>query len=301
VNKRSPHLLPGAATSASDTSPAPIRLGGFVIHGGEIETLGVCLDHLASVCDDVVIVISGDDDPVQRIARGRSARVVEHAWEGFGSARAAAVEALRGCDYLLSLDSDERFGMEAVDALRAWRASRPTAPYYALPVRDWARLPRRQFLFRVEHHVRLVRWDAAQWTRNMIVHEALPSGVAVRLGAPIDHEFANSIDARAAKCETYALLWALRYADSARRPKPVWLQRVFHVIRDCIVKGAIFRGGLDATRLAWAVSGYHARKYELLRQVRAGAFAELAALVRAGDYGGLFRRLQRAHDERTAG
>ncbi len=39
-------------------------------------------------------------------ARARGARVARRGWEGHGAARPAAVAELRGCDWVLFLDSD---------------------------------------------------------------------------------------------------------------------------------------------------------------------------------------------------
>src|SRR6266542_425620 len=144
----------GLAAAAPSAKPGVVRLGGFVIHGGEADTLGECLDSLKSVCDEVVAVLSDPGVEARAVVCARAARLVERGWEGYGSARAAAVEALRCCGYVFFLDSDERLGSKAIEALRAGRASRPTAPQYALPVYDWASLRGRRFLFRVEHHVR---------------------------------------------------------------------------------------------------------------------------------------------------
>jgi (heptosyl)LPS beta-1,4-glucosyltransferase len=271
---------------------APVRLGGFVIHGDDASTLGACVDSLLAVCDDVVAVASCASEAVSEVLRERPrVRTVRRTWEGYGAARAAAAEALAGCDYLLFLDSDERLPPVAVEALQAWRASSPDAPYYALPVQDWVILPGRRFLYRVEHHVRLVRADAARWTASMIVHEALPPGRRIRVAAPIEHRFATSIEDRSRKNERYALLWAVRYAGEGLRSKPGWLQRPWHVVRDGFVKGAVWRGGLAALQLAWAVSGYHARKYALLSELRGGARPELLAAFRDGRYGEIFQLL----------
>jgi (heptosyl)LPS beta-1,4-glucosyltransferase len=267
-----------------------VKLGGFVIHRSDSDTLGACLDSLLAVCDEVVALDAGSAEVASVVSRPR-VRAVRHPWEGYGAARAAAAEALRGCDYLLFLDSDEELSVSSVAALRAWWSEGPREVYYALPVRDWALLPEARFLYRVEHHVRLLRADAARWSRSMIVHEALPPGPTVRVNAPVEHRFATSLETRAWKNDRYALLWAVRFAAERRRPKVAWLQRAFHVVRDCLLKGALFRGGLDALRIAWAVSSYHAAKYAYLAAVRSGDHVELLDAFQGEQYEQLFRLL----------
>ena len=257
-----------------------MRLGAFVIHGNNRSTLGRCLDSLAAVADSCVAVDTGSTDGSADLARARGIRRVELRWEGYGAARARGVEALRGCDYVFFLDSDEWLEAPAIGALRAWKAAAPGAPHYALVRRDWATVDARRFLFRTERHVRLVRADGARWTRDMIVHEALPRAVTVRLPVALDHHFADDVGSMRAKLEVYALLWAIRYRRSPRRVKPAALQHLAHFVREALLKGAALRGGVPALRLARAVAWNHARKYELLREVRAGAYPEL---VRAFD------------------
>src|SRR5439155_22695600 len=123
-----------------------------------------------------------------------------------------------------------------------------------------------------------VRRELAAWTPQMIVHEALARPDAVRLpGAQIEHRFATDIPARSEKEEVYALLWAVRAHAEGRRSKWPWLQRPAMFVRDALFKGAAWRGGRAGLRLAWAVAAYHSRKYERLRELRAGKHGELAA------------------------
>jgi len=263
-----------------------VRLGGFVIHGSDVSTLPVCIESLKAVADEVVAIDSGAtglDDGVRRIL---------HAWEGYGSARAAAVRALEGCDWVLYLDADERLEEPAREALRAWKTGGSSAPAHLLPVHDWAELPTGRFLYRTHHRARLVRRELAAWKPEMIVHEALGRPDAVRLNAPIEHRFATGIPQRTQKEETYALLWAVRANAEGRRGKPAWLQRPAMFARDAFLKGAAWRGGLAGVKLAWAVAAYHSRKYELLAELRAGRHAELTAAFEARQYGRVFALAQ---------
>jgi (heptosyl)LPS beta-1,4-glucosyltransferase len=262
---------------------ATVRLGGFVIHGNNADTLGRCLDSLLAVGDAVAAVDSLSTDGSARVVATRpEVRRVVRPWEGYGAARAAAVEALPGCDYYFFLDSDEWLLPRAIDALRAWKASAPTAPHHALVLRDWAELPTGRFLFRTERRVRIVRHDHARWTREMIVHEALPPAETAKLPIAFEHRFATSVEGLREKLEGYALLWAVRAHHEGRRPKPALLQKPVHLLRGALVKGALFRGGLAALPLCDAMAGYHARKHELLAALRRGEHAELARAYAEG-------------------
>ncbi|WP_043435162.1 glycosyltransferase family 2 protein [Cystobacter fuscus] len=265
-----------------------MRLGGYVIHGNNRDTLERCLASLSAVCDEVVALDSQSTDGSVELARKMGVRSVSRPWRGYGAARTAAMEALGSYDYVFYLDSDEHLEPEALQTLREWRRSAPTAPAYRLPRRDWAELDGHRFLYRTEWRARLVRGEAAVWRPEMIVHEALPRMHAPRLHAPIEHRFATSLQGREAKEERYALLWAVRAFAEGRRLKPAALQRPAHLLRDCLVHGALWRGGLDALRLAWAVSIYHSSKYRHLGALKKGGFPELRKAFAEGRYEEVF-------------
>lgn len=265
-----------------------MKLGGYVIHGNNRDTLGACLKSLLAVCDEVVALDSQSTDGSVDLARDAGVRSVSRPWRGYGAARAAAMETLGACDYVFYLDSDEQLTPGAIQTIQAWRASGPTAPAYLLPREDWAELEGHRFRYRTEWRARLVRHDQAVWRPEMIVHEALPRMRAERLRAPIEHRFATSLEGRESKEERYALLWAVRALSENRRLKPAALQRPAHVIRDCLVHGALWRGGLDALRLAWAVSVYHSAKYRHLGALRRGGFPELRRAFSEGRYEDVF-------------
>lgn len=272
-----------------------MRLGCFVIHGDAAETLGACLDDLQAICDDLVAIDSGSRDGSAELVRARGVRAIALPWQGYGAARAAAAEALRGCDYLFYLDADERLRPGSREAILAWKGSAPDQRFYKLRLYDWAELNGRRFRFRMEWKKRFARADVAAWQPSMIIHEALPDvpDIGRIEGAAIDHRFATSLERRIEKEERYALLWAVQEHCAGRTAPPgagIWT-RPAHWVRNALVKGALFRGGWDAARLSWGISRYHARKRELLRDVAHGAHTELVAAYKAGDFRGLFERL----------
>jgi (heptosyl)LPS beta-1,4-glucosyltransferase len=269
-----------------------MRLGAFIIHGDNRETLGACLDDLLAVGDEVVAVDSGSTDGSADVVRARGVRRVELPWQGYGAARAAARDALAGCDWLFFLDADERFAEGSAEAIRAWKRSSPRGRAHWVERRDWAVLNGCRFLYRRQRRKRLLRADAAAWRPSMIVHEAI-EGPAERLDAPIDHLFATTLEHREWKNQRYALLWAVQAHVEGRRAKPAWATRGASALKDALFQGAMFRGGVDGLRLAWQVSGYHAQKQHYLRRVRAGEFPELVAEYAGADYRAVFELLDR--------
>jgi (heptosyl)LPS beta-1,4-glucosyltransferase len=113
----------------------------------------------------------------------------------------------------------------------------------------------------------------------MIVHEVLPPARTATLDAAIEHLFATDLEAMRHKLDEYALLWALRSHRDGKRPKWPPLQRAAHLVREMLLKGALFRGRREAIALALMMSEHHARKYRRLREVAAGEHSDLVALL----------------------
>jgi (heptosyl)LPS beta-1,4-glucosyltransferase len=271
---------------------AALRLAGFVIHGNEAPRLERCLESLAAVCDLVVCVDSGSTDGSYAIAKASGAHCVRQPWQGYGAARARAMREIGDrCDYVMFLDADESLQPLARDAISRWKGTDPSLPFYALRRDDWATLGGRRFVFRSEHRKRLIRRDQARWSDHMIVHEALPGAPTQRLSAHIDHDYVDSVNGHAIKLRRYALLWALRAYCAGQRPSATLGRREASFLRNAMIKGALWRGGLAGAALAMLEADYHARKHVELRALWAGEHEALVTLLRAGEYEALFRRV----------
>jgi glycosyltransferase involved in cell wall biosynthesis len=271
-----------------------MRLGGFVIHSDAVGTISPCFDSLAAVCDQLVTVDTGSTDGTAALATSKGFTVLRRPWEGYGAARLEAVKALDDCNWVLFLDSDEWLGPEAIEAIRRLKLSPPDAPCVSLARRNWAELGSRRFVYQHEHPVRLARREHARFDRRMIVHEAVPPGPTVSLDAVIEHRYVTSIEGLRAKVGRYALLWALRQQFEEKRPRSPTLQWTLHMFRDLLLRGAAFGGPPEAFQIAAVFADYHAWKYELLREVRAGGYATLVNLLREDRLEELFQALPAA-------
>lgn len=274
-----------------------MRLGGFVIHSNALNVIEPCLDSLAATCDRLVTVDTGSTDGTAALASAKGFTVLRRPWEGYGAARLEAVRALGDCDWIIFLDSDEWLGPEAIEAVRHLADSPPSAPCVALRRRNWADFGGKRFVYQHEHPVRLARRDHARFERHMIVHEAIPPARTVSLDAVIEHGSITSIESLRAKMGRYALLWALRHHLERRRECSPKLQWALHMFRDLVLRGASFSGRPEAFQIAAAFAGYHARKYALLREVRAGGYAHLVTLLREDRLEEFFRALPTAVPE----
>jgi glycosyltransferase involved in cell wall biosynthesis len=206
---------------------------GMIVRNGAA-SLRACLESIAPLCDELVVVDTGSSDGSREIARAFGASVIDAEWTNdFARARNRYVERAR-CAWILSLDADEVLG----------RISR------AALVEALDRHPRTAFLFDIRNHFPAAQapafvlpsrtgTGAAEGTRSVVsrtirlfprhpglrcsypVHESLlprirRTGLRVRRCAvPIDHFC--STDPRRAR-EKAALYRDLGRAKIARYP-----------------------------------------------------------------------------------
>ncbi|MCW5924863.1 MAG: glycosyltransferase family 2 protein [Saprospiraceae bacterium] len=83
-----------------------MQISAVVITLNEARNIGRCLDSLAGVADEVVVVDSFSTDETQAICESKGARVVQHAFEGYGQQKNWG-NAQASHPYILSLDADE--------------------------------------------------------------------------------------------------------------------------------------------------------------------------------------------------
>ncbi len=109
-----------AALAAQQARPAAgLTLSLCMIVRDEEEMLPRCLETIAPVVDEIVVVDTGSRDATIEIARSFGARVIEHEWtDSFAEARNISFDAATGA-WLMFLDADEVLVSEDAEQLRA--------------------------------------------------------------------------------------------------------------------------------------------------------------------------------------
>ncbi len=271
-------------------------IGCFVIHGNNVGTLEACIESLVRVSDVPVIAVdSNSDDGSRDLAGSLGAKSITQPWQGYGAARAAAVQALDPCDYVFFLDSDEYLTEQNIDALVRWKENINRGPVYRVSRKNWVSTAQRRFVLFTDHRARLVKREKALWLPDMIVHEALPPGPHSSLRIEIEHHYSDASAQRLAKNDMYALLWAIQAQPRGKKVKSPMLEQLVHFIKRGLLSGALFRGGSDAIRFSWLAAAYHARKYRYLERVKRGEFDDLLRLYSEMDLKRLFQLRRAPH------
>jgi glycosyltransferase involved in cell wall biosynthesis len=108
----------------------------FIIAMNEVDRLGATLEAAAGLSDDVVVVDSGSLDGTQDLARRYGARVLHHAWIGYGPQKRFAEDQCRH-DWVLNLDADEVLSPRLVQEIRRlFEAPGPQHDAYTLRIAE---------------------------------------------------------------------------------------------------------------------------------------------------------------------
>lgn len=252
---------------------AALPVSGIVITRNEADRIARCVDSLAAVCAEVIVLDSGSTDATVAIARHLGARVEQQAWRGFAAQKNAAI-ALASHPWVLLLDADEwldadaqarirrLFGEGRVESADVWRLHRRT--HYlgtALNHGGWGREAVDR-LFR--NHL---RYRPAQ------VHESLDlTGKRIqRLDARIEHDTARSDAEYVAKLRRYAQLWTEQRHASGKRAGALSapMHAAAHWLKNYVLRGGFLDGG-HAHRYHRLHARYVYDKYRLLRSQCAG-------------------------------
>jgi glycosyltransferase involved in cell wall biosynthesis len=109
-------LLLETGSYLETTMPQPLSI--FIITLNEADRLEAAIKAVAGLSDDIVVIDSGSTDGTQDLARSLGARVVAHAWPGYGLQKQYGEDQCRH-DWMLNIDADEVVTLEMVAAIKA--------------------------------------------------------------------------------------------------------------------------------------------------------------------------------------
>jgi len=193
----------------------PLPLSLVIIARDAAHELSDCLAS-AAFAAETVVVDSGSNDDTAAVAARCGARVIEHAWEGFGPQKNFAVGQARH-DWVLCLDADERVTPELAAAIAAlFAAAQPAAAACSRPAAAYSIARRNRFLGRWLAHgegypdwnIRLFDRRRARWSDDLVHEKVVTDGPAARLEGDLLHASAESIDTYIAKQNRYTTVQA---------------------------------------------------------------------------------------------
>jgi glycosyltransferase involved in cell wall biosynthesis len=200
-----------------------LPLSCFIIALNEADRIARTIRAVKDWVDEVVVIDSGSTDGTQRTAEDEGARVIFHAWPGFGPQKRFGETQCRN-EWLLNLDADEVVSPALAAEIQAlFQGGEPALAVYALPINDVypgqtkPRLWANDYVQPRLYDRRRVRF------KDSPIHDSLDiQGMKVgTLKADVHHFSARSFDDQLAK----AVLRGRIFADHAKA-KSAWLLKV---------------------------------------------------------------------------
>lgn len=191
------------------------RLSAIVITRNEAANIAACLESVA-FCDERIVVDSGSQDDTVKIAADAGAKVVSHAWAGFGAQKNFALSLALG-EWVLSIDADERvsaalaqeitaaIGLAQADAFEIGRLS----TFLGRPMRHSGWFP--------DYVLRLFRREKARFSDDLVHERVICGGRVGRLGALLDHHPVRRLEDAMARVDSYSSAGAQMLVASGRR------------------------------------------------------------------------------------
>ena len=233
----------GALTIDAMCDPLPtLALTLVVITRDAGASLAECLGS-ARFASQTIVVDSGSVDNTADIARSHGAKLIEHAWLGFGPQKNFAVEQAAN-DWILCLDADESVSPELANSIRS-ALGHAKFDAYEMPRRN-------RFLGKWLAHgegypdwnLRLFDRRHARWSEDAVHEHVLAHGKVGRLRGDLMHRSAESLEAYLAKQNRYTTLQAEALFARGERFSAVRLlvSPLVRFVRFYIVRGGFLDG-----------------------------------------------------------
>jgi glycosyltransferase involved in cell wall biosynthesis len=220
------------------------KLAVTIITLDEAEHVGPAIDS-AAFADEVIVVDSGSRDATVAIARARGARVVERDWPGYVEQKNYAA-ALASCDWIFSLDADERITPALAAEIRDVLRAEPPVHAYRVPrvtfhLGRWMRTTD----FYPDFQTRLYDRRAARW-HGKYVHESVAAdGRVGRLTHELQHYSYRDLRDHLDRINHYTTLAARQMHEGGRRAGP--LDLLVHPPAAFLRNYVLRRGFMDGT------------------------------------------------------
>ncbi len=214
----------------------------IVITKNEAHNIAACLASV-SFADQIVVVDSGSTDGTADIAKQSGAEVTLHSdWLGFGIQKGRAL-ALARCDWVLSIDADERVSLELKSEIQKALAAAKFMAYSMPRLSSFCGQYMRHSGWYPDRVLRLFRRGDAQFSEDLVHEKVLTQAGVGQLENDLLHETYRNLEQMLSKSDAYSTAGA---ADMFRRGQSATLaSAVAHAFWAFFRTYVLRRGVLD--------------------------------------------------------
>ncbi len=246
-------------------------LSAVIITKNQEKKIGLTIDALKLVTDDVVVVLDSEStDQTEVIAIEKGARVFKKQWAGYSLQKNFGNQQAKH-RWILSIDDDEVISNELAASINTVFVAEPTFDAFDLPFRTvFCGQLIRFGGWNPESHVRLFDKTKIEWNTDA-VHEGLtlkPEHRIQKLSGYVYHYTVDSVEQFYAKTDQYSTLFAKKGASFGKKAPfyKIYFSPVFRFLSEYI-----FRLGFLDGRFGLIIAKDNARytylKYQKLSRL----------------------------------
>jgi glycosyltransferase involved in cell wall biosynthesis len=192
------------------------RLSAVIITKNEAANIVACLESIACCCDEVIVVDCGSDDGTVALAKGLGARVIHHAWTGFGPQKNVALSHANG-EWVLSIDADERVSRALAAQIQAAMDEARSDAYEMPRLSTFCGRIMRHSGWYPDYKLRLFRRTKGSFSDDPVHERVIVEGRVARLSEPLIHHPVIRIEDALRRMDAYSTAGAQVLVDSGRR------------------------------------------------------------------------------------
>ena len=242
-----------------------MSLSVIVIARNEAHAIRACLESVAWA-DEIIVVDSGSTDDTPDICRACGAKVYSMDWPGFGPQKNRALD-LANCDWVLSLDADERVSTELRQELQAAMAAPGGFAAFRMPrLSSYCGRFMRHSGWWPDHVTRLFKRGSARFSDDLVHERLVAEGPTGTLQHPLLHETYLNLEEVLDKVNTYSTAGARMLQQKGR--KATLSSAVLHGLWAFVRTYFLRRGFLDGQEgFMLAFSNAEATYYRYLKRM----------------------------------
>ncbi len=247
-----------------------IQLSVVIISFNEEKDIGRCLESVAKIADEILVVDSLSTDKTPEICKSFGVRFISHAFEGYVNQKNYALGKAK-FDHVLSLDADEALSesliKEIIRIKNRWEYDGYIVNRRNRYCGKWIRFT----TLYPDRKLRLFDRRKCKWIgfdpHDHIEMEA--ESLVKRIPADLLHWAMENLEEQKRKTLNFANVAAIAYADAGRKPWPG--QGIIHgswrFLREYFFRLGILEGK-QGIWIAWYSARYTYLKYSLIKNYK---------------------------------